>query len=450
MRLLCVGMNHTTAPLALRETAAVAPEDVAPLLRNLHQRWPGAEFLLLDTCNRTELYTLRPLHGHPREEELEETFLSRLGAPTAALTEALYLHTGMEAVRHLFSVAAGLDSLVPGETQIVAQSKQALAIARQAHAAAAGMSSLLDDALAAARCVRRETPIAQGKASIASVAYQAICETFPSLTGRCILAIGGGKMSELLLRLLAKESADLSIANRSVDRAEQLAAACGAKVVGFGELETALGRADVVVTCTASPEPILTADALARAMPSRNGRDILLIDLAIPRDVDPRAGRISGVTLRNLDDMSAVVDRTVARRSEHIEAAWSIVNEHVEQYLRKADIRRVVPTIDALYRRIEETLHEELTEASNKLSTHDDHEEDLDILRRTLHRALRRFCHPAVETLRNEAAHGAGGAHAETLRTLFQLDGHSDRDGGKGREMTEQGGTTWGRRKNGQ
>lgn len=426
MRLLCVGLNHATAALALRETVAVTPEQALGVLRRLRQRWPASEFLLLSTCNRTELYALRPLHSRPREEELREVFLSQSGKPAEGLNEALYAHAGIDAVRHLFRVAAGLDSLVPGEPQIVSQIKQALALAQEAEAADAAIASLVADALAAARRVRRETPIAQGKASVASVAFEAVREVFPSLAGRYVLAVGGGKMTELLLKLLAKENdVYLLLTNRSFVRAVELAADFGAQAIPFENLAPALSKADVVVTCTASPEPILTTEMIAQARCDCSGAPLLLVDLAVPRDIDPRAGQIEGVRLCNIDDLSAVVDRTVVRRSEHVAAAMDIVNEHVEQYLQAADIRLVAPTIDALYRRIEQTLNEELTEASNKLSTHDDHEEDLDILRRTLHRALRRFCHPAVETLRDEAANGAGGTHAETLRTLFRLDNPS-------------------------
>jgi glutamyl-tRNA reductase len=428
VRLLCVGLNHVTAPLALRETTAVAPGEAPQILRRLRKRWPTAEFLLLNTCNRTELYALRPLHARPREEELREAFASNTTEKTAELDDALYVHAGIDAVRHLFSVASGLDSLVPGESQIVSQIKDALATAMETGAADTNFASLVSDALATARRVRRETPIARGKVSVASAAFEAVRDVFPSLADRCVLAIGGGKMTELLLRLLAKENpAHLFIANRSFTRAAELAADFNAQAVPFDNLQPVLGKADVVLTCTASPKPILTSGMLARARNDRNDAPLLIMDLAVPRDVDPRAADLPGVRLGNIDDLSAVVDRTVAQRSQHVDAAMQIVSEQIEQYLQAADIRLVAPTIDALYRRIDETLQEELIEASNKLSTHDDHAEDLDILRRTLHRALRRFCHPAVETLRNQAAQGAGGAHAETLRTLFGLDDSSEK-----------------------
>ncbi len=423
MRLLCVGVSHTTAALPLREAVAVDPEQAMDVLRRLRLRWPDAEFLLLSTCNRTELYTLRPLHSHPREDELRQAFPTRDSRPVAGLEHALYTHSGIDAVRHLFCVAAGLDSLVPGEPQIVSQIKQALALAQEAQAANSNLAGLVSDALAAARRVRRETPIAQGKSSIASVAFDAVREVFPSLADKRILAVGGGKMSELLLKLLAKEqNVHLLIANRSFARAAELAADVHAQAIPFENIASALAKVDVVITCTASPEPILTAKTLAQVAPHRNHAPLLLMDLAVPRDIEPQAGEIEGVHLLNLDDLSAVVERTVATRSEHLAAAMDMVNEHVEQYMQAADIKLVAPTIDALYRRIEQTLQEELAEASNKLSTHDDHKEDLDILQRTLHRALRRFCHPAVETLRQEAANGGVGLHAETLRKLFQLD----------------------------
>ncbi|MBN1943555.1 MAG: glutamyl-tRNA reductase [Phycisphaerae bacterium] len=422
MRLICAGLNHVSAPLALREAVAVAPDAEADLLRDLHRRRPEAEFLLLNTCNRTELYALRPRHSRPREEELRDVLLSHRTEPSAALREAIYARAGVEAVRHLFSVAAGLDSLVPGESQIVSQVKRAMATARSAGAAGAAMTRLLAEALRTARRVRRETPIARGKASVASVAMQAVRDMFPPPAEPSVLTIGGGTMIELFLRLLKKRrTGPIFVANRSFTRAKELAAACEGCPTPFEDLEGALAKIDVVVTCTAAPEPILRADMLRHARRERNGSPMLLVDLAVPRDVEPAAADIPGVRLRNLDDLSDIVARTVERRAEYIDAAAEIVSRHVARYVRTADVRTVAPTIDALYRRIEETLNVELAEAANKLSTHDDQNEDMEILRRTLHRALRRFCHPAVETLRAEAADGAGGAHAETLRILFQL-----------------------------
>lgn len=428
MRLLCAGVNHTVAALPQREALAVSPAEAEEILQTLRLRRPEAEFFLLSTCNRTELYALRPHHGHPREEELRAVLLARAGASAADLDGALYVRSGEEAVRHLFRVAAGLDSLVPGESQIVHQVKSAVELARAAGAARAETARLAAEALRTARQVRRETPIARGKTSAASVALGVLRDALSSsLSGRCVAAVGGGTLTELLLRLLAKEpDVRRIVVNRSQLRAEELAARHGAEAAPWENLESVLAQADAVLTCTASAQPILTAEKIARLSEARRAAGthspLLLMDLAVPRNVETAAGEIPGVRLWNLDDLAEAAARGARQRAVHLAAAEEIVSARVARYLRAVNERVAVPVLNALYRRIDETLREELAEASRKLSTHADQGEDLKILRRTLHRALRKFCHPAVETLRSEAAEGFGTVHAEAIRKLFRLE----------------------------
>jgi glutamyl-tRNA reductase len=424
VRVLCVGTSHRTAPLAVRERLAIPAGAVPDALGDLQRRWPEAELLLLNTCNRSELYTARALHAHPREEELAGWLCERAGVRQADCQAALYTHADARAVQHLFEVAAGLDSLVPGEDQIVAQVKDALDSARQAGSAGARLAELVSTALHVAKHVRTETALGEGKVSIASVAVDRLAEHLGGLAGKRVLCIGAGKVGRLLLRqLCGRNSGEVLVTNRSPEPSAELARVLPVRAEPFDRLADLLVEADAVVTSTGSADPILTAATLRDALVARDGRPLPAIDLAVPRDVDPAAGALAGLTLVNLDDLEATVSRTLRERGEHFHAARAIAAEHVAEFLEAAHIRSVAPTVEALYQRVEQIILDELAEAENKLSTHDDAAEDLTILRRTLRRALRRFCHPATEQLRHEAAAGHGQAHAETLRKLFDLDG---------------------------
>lgn len=418
MRILCLGVNFRSARLAIREKLAFTPASADRALRQLGQAWPRAEFFLLSTCNRTELYTARPLHAHPREEELLHWLGRFHQVDPGEFADAIYSHVEADAVGHLFAVAAGLDSLVPGEPQIVAQVKQAAAAAAEVGPLGSTLRNLIDEALRAAKDVRTRTGIAEGKSSVASVALDVLAETFGDLTGRCLLSIGGGKISEILLgqaRALAPQR--MIVANRSPDRAQELAQAVEAEPADLSDLPDLLARADVVITSTGSAKPIITRAMLE----SGADRPTLLIDLAVPRDIEPAAGELPGITLRNIDDLDAVVTRSLAGRADHLEPARAIIDEHLARFMDNVNVQAVVPTLEALYARMEEIIDAELTEAANKFSTHDDSDEDMDILRRSLRRAMRRLCHPAAENLRRQAAAGHGERSAQILRKLLDL-----------------------------
>jgi len=423
MRILCMGISHKTAPVAMRELLAFDRAGLDKALSLLRQRWPEAEFLLLSTCNRTELYVARPLHSHPREEELLAWLADFHSQGTSQFRRAVYHHADAEAAGQLFRVAAGLDSLVLGEAQIVQQIKSALASAQQACASGQAIRSLVSAALHTAKHVRSETGIGSGKVSIASAAIKFIEQQLGSLAGRCVLSVGAGKMNELMLRQISTlKPARVLLANRSPARAEQLAEGANCQAVALEELGQHLGQADVVVASTGSPEAIISADMLRQALASRADRPMLLIDLAVPRDIAPAAGDLPNVTLCDIDALQDVVDRTAQDRAGHVSQAQRIVAEHVAEFVDGLNSRQVAPTIEALYRRVETIIAEELAEAGNKLSTHADAEEDLQGVQRSLRRAMRKLCHPAAENLRQEAATGPGGVHAEIVRKLFELD----------------------------
>lgn len=418
MLVICFGMSHKTAELSLREKFALGPAQLDAALRELYEKFPAAEFLLLSTCNRTELYVIRALHSHPRNEEVLAFLAEMTGLETADFEEALYIQQDAEAVAQIFAVAAGLDSLVPGESQIVSQLKQALAAAQRLQVARASMTTLVAEALHVAKHVRTETGIAQGKVSVASVALELIANRFKTLAGKTVLSVGAGKMNEIILQTLRTMlPSELLITNRSHEKAMELAESCGGTFGPFESLAELVGKSDIVITSTGSTAPIITCEMLS-ALPKK---ERLFVDLAVPRDVQADAELLDGVELYNIDDLKDTADQTLTERFKHVEQAEKIVIAHVKKFMQSSNMREVTPAIEALYARIDQIIEEELQRAEVKLASHGDNAEDMEIVKATLWRAFRKFCHPAADNLRKASAAKTAAAQAKILRQLFEL-----------------------------
>jgi glutamyl-tRNA reductase len=392
----------------------------------LQEQYPEGEFIILSTCNRSEIYVARPLHGPPKEEELRSFFGSFHGLPREQYDDSLYLLADSEAVRHLFDVACGLDSLVTGEDQILAQMKEAFRLARELQSCRGRLIELFQSAFTVAKEVRRETQVSTGRSSVASVAVTMAQQKLADLTNCTALSVGAGKMNELMLKgLLRTGIGRIIITNRSPERAAELARDCDGQVVPFAELSSALAQADVVVCSTASPDPVITAAKLGAVMAQRPDRPMLLIDIAVPRDVEPQAAQVPGVTLYNIDDLEAVVEKTVSLRDGQVDACREIIDAHVGKYFERLHIREVVPALESLYFIMRNIADEELSRVANKL-TGDAHQ-DQEIFRRALHRTLRRILHRPIINLRSAAGTQIAREHAIMLRKLFNLqaDGSS-------------------------
>ncbi|MGB2822398.1 MAG: glutamyl-tRNA reductase [Phycisphaerae bacterium] len=423
MRILCIGANHRSATVAVREKLAFDAGQRQQALRDLRGRWFDAEFAIISTCNRTEVYAARPVHGHPRAEELRDWLCGFHSLAPGDLGEAFYTLADGEAVGHLFAVAAGLDSLVPGEAQIVSQVKAAYVEAVEADCARTVMNELFQAAFHVAKHIRTETDIAMGKVSVASVAVEFVQQLFETLEDKCVLSVGAGKMNDLMLRHLGRlGTGRILVVNRSRDRAERLADACGGCAGHFERLGDHVAEADVVLTSTGAAECVITAEMVRSAQVRRRYRPLLMMDIAVPRDVDPAAGQVENVFLYNIDDLDRIVQGNLELRHSQRGAADGIVAEHVDEFLSALNVRDVTPTIQALYRSMEKLAAEELADARNRLSGHDDADEDLEILRRTLHRTIRRMLHTCTQRLRHAAGSNAARAHVAALRELFQLD----------------------------
>ena len=435
MRILCLGTNHRSADVAVREKLAFDAAQRAEALRDLHHRWADAEFAIVSTCNRTEVYAARGVHGHPRDEELRHWLYEFHSLAPGEFQGVFYTLADGEAVGHLYAVTAGLDSLVPGEAQIVAQVKDAYTEAVEAGCARAVMNELFQGALHVAKHVRTETDIAVGKVSVASAAIEFARQLFETLEDKCVLNVGAGKMNELMLQQLRRVGAgQILVVNRSRDRADRLAEACGGRAGSFERLGDHLAEADVILTATGAAECILTVETIRAAQDRRGYRPLLIVDIAVPRDVEPAAGEVENVFLYNIDDLDGVVQSNLDMRHSQRGAADEIIAEHVEEFLAGLNIRSVTPTIEALYRAMERIAAQELADARNKLVAHDDADEDLAILQRALHRTIRRMLHPCTQRLRSAAGADGARAHIAALRELFQLDEENDKKDEPSRE----------------
>jgi glutamyl-tRNA reductase len=426
MRLICLTVSHATANVALREKLAIPPRDLDAALAELKTSFPAAEFMILSTCNRTEIYVARATHGHPRIETLLTWWAGRSDVPPEALEAVVDTYTDSDAIGHVFSVAAGLESLVPGEVQILGQLKDAYQDARQAGSTGTLINTLIQSALRAGKEVRHVTGIDQGKVSVASVAIDCVLDHAADLADLNVLSIGAGEMGRLMLqRLVELTPKALWVTNRSADKATQMASQLGAQAVSIDTLDDYLAQADIVLTSTAAAEVILTHARLATMMENRDA-PLLIMDIALPRDVAPTAGEIAGVTLYNIDDLDRIVAASMDQRRDLLDAANDALAPHIAGMIEKLHVRRVVPTIQRLYDAMEAMAQEELTAAGDKFADHSDAEEDMAILQRTIRRVIRRTLHPAARMLRKQAGTPQGEHFAQVLKELFELDESPD------------------------
>src|SRR5947207_7953255 len=325
MKLFAAGVSHKTAPVELREQLAVkqsAIVDVAFLLKGFGHL---DEIVLLSTCNRVEIYgTTRQATGHIK------SLLQLLCAEPRDLDPRIYLYEDAAAVRHLLSVAAGLDSLVLGETEITVQIKNAYEIARNAGLTGRVFNRLFQRAFQAAKEVRTRTWIGRGTVSIKSTAVELIGKT--DLSQQSIMVLGAGAMAESCVRLLVKKGArSIFISSRSFDRALDLATCCGGQAVCLGDCLFEMPDVDVVIAATSSAETLLSHDDVKNLMKARRNRPLLLIDLSVPRNIDPAAGELENVSLYNIDDLEAVARRGVDARERELAACHQIIEARSEE-----------------------------------------------------------------------------------------------------------------------
>jgi len=346
--LLLIGVSHKTAPVAVRERLAVDPDAIAAALVELTALSPVREAAMISTCNRVELYVAAD-DADRAAAELAGVLARRAGVAVGDIAEHLYQHRDSAAVRHLFRVASSLDSLVIGEPQILGQTKQAYDAAVQHGTAGAVLRACFEEgAFRVARRVRRETAIARNPVSVSSVAVEFARQVVGDFSRKRVLIVGAGKMSELAARTLRTHGATLTVINRTRARAEELAQRFGADVADWNDLQGALTTADIVIASTGAQRPVLTLETLKLVRKARRGRQLCLLDIAVPRDVEPEVGKLDGIYLFDIDDLQKQASDHRAEREEEAAEAEAVVEEELGRFVKRWRSRQRGPLVSAL------------------------------------------------------------------------------------------------------
>jgi len=327
-----LGLNHRSAPIELRERLAIASHELAGLLQRLREDSKSDELVCLSTCNRTEIY-VEARNRVGSKDAITRALQHQAGA--AALSEHLYYHESEEAVRHLFSVASGLDSMVQGEHEILAQVKQAYQAAQQGGFTGKLLNVLFQRSLYVGKRVRTETGLGEGASSVGSIAVGMAERIFGSLADRSVMILGAGEMAEVTARhLMAQKAKSLLVANRTFERACRLAEAFGGTAMHFEEGLRQMAEVDIVICSTAAPHTVITPAHVRGIMAERKGRSLFLIDIAMPRDVDPAVNNIENVYLYNIDDLQQIVNENQAKRAREAALAQKIVQDETREFTR--------------------------------------------------------------------------------------------------------------------
>ncbi len=425
MHIVVVGVDHTTASIELRERMACSNRQIPQVLQEAQQHIE--EGVLLSTCNRIEFYAVcdKPEKGI----SALLTVLSRMRqVPYDELLAHCYTFVDEQAISHLFGVACGLYSLVPGEPQIQGQVAQALEVAQGGSYAGPITSALFRAALVTGKRARSETGISRNAASLSHVAVQVARRLLPDFSQASVLLVGSGKMSELAARNLRDNGAGrLVIVNRTQANAVALADSLEAELRPFAELSEALVEADVVISSTRAPRAIITPELMQRVLERRAGRSLLLIDIALPRDVDPLVGTYEDVHLYNIDDLQAEVDRGISLRLQETTHVRAIVAEEVANFSHWLASLSVVNTISDLRQHVDELRQQELTRTLRQLSPGLS-EREVATVQELTRRLMNKVLHTPMLQLKNAAAVGQGHVYAEALRYLFRLEENTDAD----------------------
>lgn len=413
MQLFALGLNHHTAPLSIREQVAFRPERLVQALADLVQAKPVKEAAILSTCNRTELYfaTQQPQYAADWFAEYHRVALKDI-------SPYLYTFPQRDAIRHVFRVASGLDSMVIGEPQILGQMKDAVRQAEEAGTLGATMHKLFQRTFSVAKEVRSTTAIGANIVSMAAAAVHLSERIFERVSDQKVLFVGAGEMIELCAAHFGgAKPRRLTIANRTQSRAEDLAARFGGDVIRLDQVGEALAGYDIVVSCTGSPLPIIGLGMVERALKVRRHRPMVMVDLAVPRDIEAEVVGLDDVFLYTVDDLAQVVDSGLESRQAAVVEAETIIDERVDGFLHWLDSRDTVPTIRALRSHADALRRAELERALRLLSRGDDPQKVLEVLS---HGLTNKFMHAPTRFL-NDAEGDQRGDSAELVQRIFNL-----------------------------
>jgi len=415
MHLFAFGINHKTAPVAIREQAAFAPEQLPSALHEIASQAGVDEATILSTCNRTEVYC-RVDHGDSRKAI---DWLCRYHRMTAGdLQPHLYLLPDRDAVRHAFRVAAGLDSMVIGEPQILGQMKSAFTTAHKSGTTGKILNRLFQQTFSVAKQVRTDTAIGASAVSVAYAAVSLARKIFQDLSQKKVLLIGAGETVDLVARHLREQGVSrILVANRTVERAQLLAEACQGEAISLAEMSERLHEADIVMSSTASQLPILGKGAVESALKQRRHRPMFMVDLAVPRDIEAEVGTLDDIYLYTVDDLQNVVEHNMQTRIEAAKEAEKIIDIQVVDFMRWVRSLDSVPTIRQLRESATAVVQAELQRAQKRLARGDDPDKVMAMLARAI---ANKFTHAPSDALK-QASHDGDVYLLEAARKLFKL-----------------------------
>ena len=420
MHLFLLGASHHSAPVDLRERIDFARRGIPEALEEITDATRLAEVVVLATCNRAEIYT-HSAAPWPVGDALASFMSAFHDVPEPELAPHLYRRQGPDVARHLFRVVAGLDSLVVGEPQILGQVKDAFAIASERGFTGAALNRLFHTSFTVGKRVRSETGLGEGAVSVSYAAISLARKIFGDLAGRRALVVGAGEMAELTATHLRSQNIGrIGVANRSAARAAALAARVDGAAVPWEEITTELTGTDIVLTATGAPRWLLTRAQIVEAMRPRRDRPLFMIDIGLPRDVEPSAGEVEQVFLYNIDDLQSIVRENLARRQAQVDRAELMVREEVDGFMRWLRSRGAVPTVVALRRHFERTRQQELKRLAPRLSSLSPAAKArVDEVTRLL---VEKLLSSPTEQLKAAPNEEAVAADADTLNRLFGLE----------------------------
>jgi glutamyl-tRNA reductase len=416
---IVVGLNHRTAPLDLLERVTVPAAGLSKALADLRSRGDLDEAVVLSTCMRTEVYATAD-RFHPAVQAVRNFLCERSFLAPEDVADHLTVLYDDAAIAHLFSVAAGLDSAVLGESEVLAQVRGAWDAARAEGTAGPVLSGVFRHAVEVGKRVRSETAIARGTTSISQAAVALAADRLGGLAGRRVLVLGAGDMGEgMTVALAGAGVADVLVANRTQTRASSLAERVGGRAIDVAELPAALASVDVLLTSTGAPSPLLTVEDLVPVLPQRAGRPMLIVDIAVPRDVEPAVRSLDGVTVLDLDDLRAFARTGLEERRREVSRVQVIIDEEVADYLGEAVARQAAPTVAALRERAEAVRAAELDRFAARLAALEPRErEAVEALTRGI---VAKLLHEPTVRLKDAAGTPRGERLADSLRALFDL-----------------------------
>lgn len=423
MHIHCLGINHRTAPLEILERLYVSKDQAEAMLSRAGcgrdaDRDGLLELVLLSTCNRVEAYALSL---NEDSAPLRALLAESGGLSEDSLVRHLYHHHGLEAVRHLLRVSAGLDSMVLGEPQILGQVAEAHTRALRVDSSGPILSRVFRSAIHAGKRARSETDIATNPTTTSAVAVAFASDIVQALEEARVVVIGAGEMAELAVEALRKRGvSDIIVVNRTVERAESLATRWNARAQSFEQIHEAIAEADIVITSTAAPHPILHAPAVSEAMAGRPDRPMVVLDIAVPRDVDPQVADIQGLHLHDLESLSQHLEGSLERRSRQIPAVEGILEQEMADFEAWYESLKVRPLIAALHQRAESIRVQELERSLRQLGDLDeDQVAQLEALTRAL---VKKLLHAPTMSLKEHSRNGTAAAYTLLTRDLFRID----------------------------